>query len=381
MKLRVRPLRILLAVGIFAALAYGFRGEVVNFVFLRPQTPPGPQQGLRREDVREEDVTVVADGLDVPWALAFLPDGSLLVTERPGRLVRIAEDGDRRSYAIDGVRHAGEGGLMGLTLHPDFAATGWIYVCLTAEDEAGFENRVERYRLDEERLGERKVIIDAIPAASFHNGCRLGFGPDGYLYVTTGDAGSPRRSQDRRSLAGKILRLTADGEVPSDNPFAGPAYSYGHRNPQGLAWDERGRLWSTEHGRSGGGSGFDELNIVERGNNYGWPEIEGDETAPGMKPPVLHSGPSYTWAPSGAAYLDGRVFFGGLRGEALYEARIRGNRAAELRAHFQGEFGRIRAVRAGPDGFLYFSTSNRDGRGRRRSGDDKIVQVNPAVFR
>ncbi len=375
--IRVRALRILLLVAVVAGAAYAFRGQLF-VLFFHSQAPPAPQQGIALADLDEGDITVLAEGLEIPWALAFLPDGGLLVTERPGRLTRIA-GGRRNSYDVPAVRHAGEGGLMGLALHPDFSSNRWIYLCLTADGADGLENRVERFRFSNERLEERKVILDGIPGAVFHDGCQLAFGPDGLLYITTGDAGRGDRAQDRRSLAGKILRLTAEGDVPDGNPFGTPVYSYGHRNPQGLAW-HRGRLWSTEHGRSGLRSGFDELNLIEAGANYGWPVIEGNETRPGMTPPVRHSGPNYTWAPGGAAYWDGRIFFGGLRGEALYEVRPRERGRAELRAHFHSDFGRVREVRLGPDGMLYFTTSNRDGRGRVRGGDDTIVRVNPKVF-
>ena len=380
MTLIAKALRILIIVATVAAAGYAFRGPLLRFFFLGPQTPPEGQLGLNRADLAGSDVTIVAEDLDTPWALAFLPDGSLLVTERPGRLVHIGESG-RETYTIRGVREAGEGGLMGLALHPDFAETRWIYVCLTGERGGSLENRVERYRFDR-GPSERRVILAGIPGAYFHDGCQLGFGPDGYLYISTGDVGNGEDAQERRSLAGKILRLTDDGGVPADNPFGSAVYSYGHRNPQGLTWDEEGRLWSTEHGRSAGGSGYDELNLIERGANYGWPLIQGDAEAPGMVNPILHSGPNYTWAPGGAAYWNGRIFFGGLRGEALYEAGPleRGRGRVELLVHFHGEFGRIRAVRIGPDGMLYFSTSNRDGRGQVRRGDDKIVRIDPSLF-
>ncbi len=377
MNLKARAIRIFIIVALVAGAGYAYRGQLL-ILFLGTETPPDAQAGLGLADIRESEVTVVAENLEVPWALAFLPDRSLLVTERAGRLVHLAGM-QRKSYPVPGVRHAGEGGLMGLALHPEFERTGWLYLCLTAERGGALENRVERYRFDA-GLGERTVIIDGIAGAHFHDGCELAFGPDGHLYITTGDAGSAERARDKRSLSGKILRLTADGELPGDNPFGSPVYSYGHRNSQGLAWDDRGRLWSTEHGRSGLGSGFDELNLVKPGANYGWPVIQGDETAPGMVAPVLHSGPDYTWAPAAAAYWNGRIFFGGLRGEALYEARPLERGAAKLRAHFHSEFGRIRAVRLGPDGSLYFATSNRDGRGRPRRGDDKILRVDPARF-
>lgn len=377
MKLKLRVLRIVFVVALLAASVYAFRGHLLQLLF--PSDPPPAQQaGLRRGQLPSGSLDIVAERLEVPWAIAFLPDGGLLVTERPGRLVHL-DGGQRRRYEVPGVRHAGEGGLMGLALHPDFDSNRFVYMCLTVEAGGGLENRVERYRFDA-GLSERMLIIDGIPGARFHDGCRLDFGPDGLLYITTGDAGHAQAAQDRSSLSGKILRLTPTGELPEGNPFGTAVFSYGHRNPQGLTWDERGRLWSTEHGPSGGGSGFDELNLIRPGRNYGWPLIRGDETAEGIVTPILHSGSDYTWAPGGAAYWHGRVFFGGLRGEALYEAWVAQAGAPALRVHFHGEFGRIRAVRVGPDGMLYFSTSNRDGRGRTRSGDDKLVRVDPTVF-
>lgn len=375
-----RALRVVAIVAVIVALAYAFRGRLFS-LFFRSEPPPEPQRGLVTERLEPGELAVVAEDLEVPWELVFLPDGDILVTERPGRIVRL-HGGDRRGvFSVPDVRHIGEGGLMGLALHPEFEEDSLLYVCLTTEGPGGLENRIDRYRLGESGLSGRTPILGGIPGANHHDGCRLEFGPDGLLYVTTGDAGEPARAQDRASLAGKILRVTPDGEVPPGNPSGTPIYSYGHRNPQGLAWDGRGRLWSTEHGRSGFASGFDELNIIEPGKNYGWPAIQGDAEAAGMVRPAVHSGPDYTWAPAGAAHHDGRVFFGGLRGEALYEARLEGaDGSPEVRAHFHREFGRIRAVRLGPDGMLYFATSNRDNRGRIRSGDDKIVRVDPVAF-
>lgn len=377
---KVRILRTVVAVTLIAAMGYAFRGQLIG-LFFRSGPPPADQRGASLEGIGRQAVDVVAERLEVPWEIRFLPDASMLITERPGRLVHL-DDGARGSYEVPGVRQIGEGGLMGLALHPSYSENRFIFVCLTAEGEGGLENRVERYRFDPgSDLSGRRVLLDGIPAASFHDGCRLEFGPDDLLYVTTGDAGDSDRAQDRSSLAGKILRLTPDGEVPTENPFGTAIFSFGHRNPQGLAWDERGRLWATEHGRSGLGSGLDELNRIEVGANYGWPVIQGNQTAPDMVTPALNSGPDYTWAPAGAAFHDGRIFFGGLRGESLYEARLHEGRPPELRVHFNGDFGRIRAVRVGPDGMLYFSTSNRDGRGRARSSDDRILRIDPAVLR
>ncbi|HWQ99627.1 MAG TPA: PQQ-dependent sugar dehydrogenase, partial [Candidatus Methylomirabilis sp.] len=206
------------------------------------------------------------------------------------------------------------------------------------------------------------------------------FGPDGKLYVTTGDAGRDRNAQDKTSLAGKILRLNDDGTVPDDNPFGTAVWSYGHRNPQGLVWDDQGRLWATEHGRSGILSGFDELNLIEKGKNYGWPAIQGDDKKEGLVTPVINSGANETWAPSGAVYVDGSVFFAGLRGETLYEARVN-DTPVTLKKHLVGQYGRLRAVVLGPDGDLYLTTSNLDGRGTPVTDDDRIVRINPRLFR
>lgn len=260
----------------------------------------------------QNDIEVVADKLQIPWAIAWLPDGQILVTERPGRLLKISSD--RSVIPIDGVAHVGEGGLMGVAVHPQFTSNQWIYLYLTTRAGDGLVNRVERYRLVGNQLRDKQVILDKLPGARFHDGGRLAFGPDGLLYVTVGDATDDEEAQNPASLNGTILRVNDDGSVPSDNPLGTAVYSYGHRNSQGLAWDDRGRLWATEHGRSGLQSGLDEINVIEAGKNYGWPLIEGDERAAGMESPVFQSGPDVTWAPAGAAWYDGSIFFAGLRG-------------------------------------------------------------------
>lgn len=319
---------------------------------------------------------IVAEDLEIPWEIAFMPGGELLITERPGRLVRIGVD--RKVYPIKGVLHIGEGGLLGLTLHPNFANNKFVYLYLTTREDGVVTNRVERYRLVTDELIDRTVILSGIPGASIHDGGRIAFGPEGYLYITTGEAGKAQLSQNKSNLGGKILRTRDDSGIPEDNPFGNAVYSWGHRNSQGIAWDKDGRLWATEHGRSGALSGLDELNLIEKGKNYGWPEIQGDETRSGMEKPVIHSGPKDTWAPAGAAYHNGSIFFGGLRGESLYEYQID---RKELKTHFKGKFGRIRAVALDSRGFLYISTSNRDGRGTVREGDDKIIKINPNMLK
>lgn len=313
---------------------------------------------------------VVAQDLDIPWEIVFLPEGDILVTERSGRLRKLGADGF--AMQVPGVAHIGEGGLLGLALHPDYASNHWIFVYHTVGTESGTTNVVERYTLSGSELLERRVILENIPGSANHNGGRIKFGPDGFLYVTTGDAQNGASAQDVNSLAGKILRLKEDGTVPEDNPFGNPVYSYGHRNVQGLDWDNKNKLWATEHGRSGVLSGYDELNRIEKGKNYGWPDIQGDESRPGMESPVVNSGASDTWAPSGTAYRNGSIFFAGLRGQALYEYRIDGG---QLATHFKGGFGRLRDVVVGPDSDLYLLTNNTDGRGAPRVGDDKIIRI------
>lgn len=360
-----------------------------GFLILRKDNPSGlPEHDDALEipiffAAAEEEaipaVSVVGENLKIPWEIAFLPDGDLLVTERAGTLKRIGKNSEE--HKIEDVEHIGEGGLLGMALHPAFPENRWLYLYFTARVGGRLENRVERYRFENSRLSEKTLIIGGIPAGAVHDGGRIAFGPDGYLYITTGDAGNQNLSQDVNSLAGKILRLNANGTVPSDNPFGNAVYSYGHRNSQGIVWDDKGRLWATEHGRSGILSGLDELNLIEKGKNYGWPIIQGDERREGMENPVIHSGPDETWAPAGAAFWDGSIFFGGLRGESLYEAKIGNMGEISLKAHFRKEFGRIRAVVLGPDGYLYIATSNTDGRGAPRENDDKIIRINPAIFR
>lgn len=320
----------------------------------------------------------IATGLVVPWQTVVLPGGDILVTERPGTLKRIGTD--QRAYNIEGVEHVGEGGLLGLALHPKFIDNNWLYIYLTTTSGGQISNRVERYTYAAAGLSDRKVIIDTIPGAANHDGGALAFGPDDHLYITTGDAGDDGSAQDRAALTGKILRLTDTGAVPADNPFRTAVYSYGHRNPQGLAWDDDGQLWATEHGRSGARSGYDELNLIQKGANYGWPVIEGDQTKSGMVKPVLHSGADDTWAPGGLAYLNDSLYFGGLRGQALYQAKLGGDNTATLTKHLSETYGRIRGVTASEDNLLV-TTSNRDGRGNPVQDDDKILSFKAAIFR
>jgi glucose/arabinose dehydrogenase len=304
----------------------------------------------------------------------------MLVTERPGRVRFVDAAGtlDPKPVAtINGVSEIGEGGLLGIALHPDFSTNNYLYLYYTYSNSGNDTlNRVVRMTYMNKSLSDEKIIVDAIPGASNHNGGRIKFGPDGMLYITTGDAENPSQALSTDALGGKILRVTPSGEAAPGNPFQNLVYSYGHRNPQGLAWNTDGQLWETEHGRSTP-TGYDEINLIESGKNYGWPTIQGDEERQGMVTPKLNSGVTTTWAPAGAVFIGQSLYFGGLKGEALYEAVITKDAVSSLKEHLKGEFGRIRDVVLGPDGMLYITTSNNDGRGTPEAADDRIIRINP----
>ncbi len=316
---------------------------------------------------------VVASNLEVPWGVAFLPGGDALVSERTtARILRVPAGGGEPEevMTVPGVdADAGEGGLLGLAVSPDFERDGLVYAYLTSDED----NRIVRMEL--EGGGEPEVVFDGIQAAGIHNGGRIAFGPDGKLYAGTGDAGNTALSQDPGSPNGKILRLEPDGSVPDDNPRENsPVLSLGHRNVQGLAWDERGRLWATEFGQNT----FDEVNLIEPGRNYGWPEVEGDGTGGGR-----FVAPAVTWStseasPSGVAYADGALYVGALRGQRIWRVPLDGRSAGRPEALLDGEYGRLRSVAAVPGGdALWATTSNRDGRGDPAEGDDRIIRHEP----
>jgi glucose/arabinose dehydrogenase len=320
-------------------------------------------------------VATVLTGLEIPWALAFAPDGRLFITERPGR-IRVATNGRLAAEPIAelAVTHVGEAGLMGLALDPDFGRTGHLYICYTARRQGASVNRVTRLTLRGSRAVDERALLDDLPAANIHDGCRVKFGPDGKLYVTTGDAAHPQASQQPEVLSGKILRINADGSIPADNPFRGsPVWSLGHRNPQGLAWDAGGRLWASEHGPGA----HDEINLILPGRNYGWPEIQGGTRRAGMVAPVLHSG-NDTWAPSGLAFLGDSLYVAGLRGYRLLKVTLAADgRVTGSTSLLADAYGRLRDVVVGPDGALYVATSNRDGRGVPTGDDDRVLRVVP----
>jgi glucose/arabinose dehydrogenase len=361
------------------------------------QPPPGRGAGetaTTQADKVSFRVETVVSGLTVPWSIVFTPDGRMLFTERPGR-VRVFESGKLRAEPIaiiQDVEPRGESGLMGLTLHPKFAENHQLYLAYAYEGDGQTFVRVVRFRETGTALTERQLIIEKIPAAQYHAGTRLRFGPDGKLYITTGDATDRDIAQKLDSLGGKILRLNDDGSVPSDNPFVNQKgarpeiFSYGHRNPQGIDWQIGTNLMlETEHGPSGfdGPGGGDEVNVIERGKNYGWPTIHHQQTRAGLESPLLEYTPAV--APASGMFYRGNAFpqfrnnffFGCLKGEAIIRVVLDGRRVVSQEKLLLSQYGRIRDVAEGPDGVLYFSTSNKDGRGTPAKDDDRILRLVP----
>lgn len=376
--MRVEKKKIFIGIGaiLFVLMVWYFAsGEYMKHFFKPTESNLPP--GTARDEIKE-DIEIIADNLSIPWAIAELSGGDLMFTERTGTLKRVGDN--KQTFEIEGVEHAGEGGLLGLALHPDFENNNFLYLYLTTKINDALTNRVERYIYSGDRLSDRQVIIENIPGSNVHDGGYIAFGPDGKLYITTGDAGNEQNAQDTESLSGKILRLNGDGSIPADNPFGNEVYSYGHRNPQGLAWDDKDSLWATEHGPSGLESGNDELNLIKKGANYGWPVIKGQQTREGMEKPVVESGSEETWAPGGLAFYDGSLYFTGLRGQSLYQARLNAGNLLELRAHFVNDFGRLRAVLLDSEGYLLVSTSNTDGRGSPVKVDDRIIRIRPEAL-
>lgn len=346
------------------------------------QTPSNASPGVQGSPVPQ--ISDFVTGLESPWSMAFAPDGRVFITERAGN-VRVVTDGrlNEQPWMTLNVAAVGEAGLLGIALDPDFATNNFVYVAYTYRDSEGnLKNRLVRLR---DEPGEKRgvmdmVLLEDINAGSNHDGGRVKFGPDGKIYWTMGDAGDADTAQDVSSLNGKILRINPDGTIPEDNPFPGsPVYSYGHRNPQGLAWQPgTDRLYATEHGSSA----TDEVNFIEAGNNYGWPVIRGDETRVNMISPVIHSG-NVTWAPSGAIFVasgpwEGSLLFTGLRGQSLYRLELNPDDPLKVESFeilFSGEYGRLRDVVQGPDGDIFILTNNTDGRGSPGPGDDRILRL------
>ena len=322
-----------------------------------------------------DDPEVIASGLEAPWSVVFVGDTPLVSERDSGRLLEISSDGDVREVArLDEVAATGEAGLHGLAVRDDE---------LYAFYAAGDENRIERFDLLGEAgslsLGEPETVLDGLPTGSFHNGGRLAFGPDGMLYATLGDTGDRDSAQDRQALSGKILRMSPDGEVPEDNPFDDSlVFTMGHRNPQGIAWDEEGTMYASEFGQDT----WDELNVIEAGGNYGWPEVEGIATEGGageggsddFTDPVQQWPPSEA-SPSGMAVTDQSIVIAGLRGQRLHEVAF--DDLSTSTQLWAGEHGRLRDVARAPDGSLVVATNNTDGRGEPGPDDDRLLRFVP----
>lgn len=333
-----------------------------------------------------------AENLFVPWSIVFTSNDRLLVTERNGAL-RVVENGKLLSKPLlefSEVLGKGEEGLMGLEIDPQYAENKYLYVCYAQAVGGNFEDKVVRLKDNGDSATIDKVLLGGIPAATNHAGCKVKFGPDGKLYITTGDATNKELAQDMKSLGGKILRMNADGSIPTDNPFPNSyIYTFGHRNPQGIAWQPvTNQLFETEHGPSvfDGPAGGDEVNSITAGQNYGWPVVHHKQHKDGMVDPLLEFTPAI--APSGAMFYTGDVFpqlknnffFALLKGQGIMRVEFSTDDPSKVTRTSQlpeVKVGRVREVIQGPDGFIYFTTSNTDGRGTKKSGDDHIYRIVP----
>jgi glucose/arabinose dehydrogenase len=342
-----------------------------------PPASASPSADLPPAKGSAEVVKTLTDGLASPWGLAALPGGDLLVSSRDeATITRVDGESGKKTLlgSVPGVAPAGEGGLLGLAVAPTYGADHLVYAYFTTESD----NRVARLQYDEEKpagqqLGAPDTVLRGIPKGAVHNGGRIAFGPDRMLYVGTGETGDTGLAQDEASPSGKILRMTPDGEPVHGNPEADSVvYSYGHRNVQGLAWDSGKRLWASEFGQDT----WDELNRIEPGRNYGWPDVEGRKGEEGFVDPVAQWKTSEA-SPSGIAYAEGSIWMAGLRGERLWRIPLSGETDGEPlaapQAFLEGKYGRLRTVLAAGGDKLWLVTSNTDGRGSAKSGDDRIL--------
>ncbi|MQA84605.1 MAG: PQQ-dependent sugar dehydrogenase [Streptosporangiales bacterium] len=361
-----RPLR---RRSLFAAALAGVAGSVVSGRGARAAVEtadsPSAEGGVPTPVV----TGTVVDGLQVPWGVAPLPGGGALVGERDtARLLQVDTDGAIHEVGrVPGVEPDGEGGLLGLATSPHFASDHHVFAYYSTPRD----NRIARLSFRGGRLDGPSPIVTGIPHASFHNGGRIVFGPDEMLYVASGDATVGDRAQDLGSLGGKILRMTPAGNPAPGNPFRDSLiYSMGHRNVEGLAFDSRGRLWASEFGEDT----WDELNLIRAGGNYGWPDVEGRGDNPDYINPAAQWRPAEA-SPSGIAIVNDVIYLANLRGERVWQVPIRGDHVGTPRRYLTGGYGRLRSIQPVGEGSLWVTTSNRDGRGEPRAGDDRILHI------
>lgn len=388
--MRTRPVARLAVGSLAALLVLTGCGQGGNEVQVKVDTdltaaPNSSASGdLFTFDAVPDVVATVATGLEAPWGMDFLPDGRAIVTERDTARVLLitappsgsTDEGEVSDLGtIPGVAARGESGLLGVAVSPTFVEDNTVFFYLSTKQD----NRVVKTVLTDGELGDLTPILTKIPVGDRHSGGRLEFGPDGYLYVTTGETGDAQLARDRKSLAGKILRITADGKPAPKNPFGTAVWSWGHRNVEGIAFDGDGNLWASEFGDSIA----DELNLIRPGKDYGWPVVEGKGSAEDRR---SYTDPVLTWAPdraspSGLAFAGGSLWMAGLRGERLWRIKVADGQVSDPTPYFfdgkQSDYGRLRTVALAPDGRLWLATSNRDGRGKARKGDDRILLIEP----
>ncbi|RBW71242.1 PQQ-dependent sugar dehydrogenase [Bacillus taeanensis] len=345
---------------------------LMSFLLFGCAAKEEPSKVSEQEAINNE-VVVLAQNLKIPWEIEKVEE-TFYLPERGGKIITIKGVTGKRDNVITTkeIVSEGEGGLLGLALAPDFINSRQAYIYHTYRKNGEILNRVILAEQTEDGWQEKTELLNEIPGSMIHNGGRIAIGPDQKLYITTGDGAKPERAQQLTSLGGKILRMNLDGSIPTDNPFVNSyVYSYGHRNPQGLAWDEGGQLYASEHGPSGefGQEAHDEINLVKPGKNYGWPLVIGDQTKEGLETPLFHSG-NDTWAPAGIAYKDGALYVTELRGSKLRRFDLE---TGEQSIVLEG-FGRLRAILIS-DGYAYIVTSNRDGRGSPAPEDDRLMKI------
>lgn len=383
-KRAVLPVAVIILIALLVS-AFRFMQRDEENQTIAPTVVSEVSENTQGTNAKQAVVEPVAEGLFVPWSIVFTSKDRVLVTERDGK-IRVIEDGKLRVEPLITVAEVvsdGEEGLMGMALDPAYTSNKYIYICYAYTEGNTLKDKIVRLKDNENSITFDKEILLNIPAAKYHAGCRLKFGPDNKLYATTGDAGDKNLAQNLNSLGGKILRLNSDGTIPDDNPYPKSyVYSYGHRNPQGIAWDSTGTMYSTEHGPSGfdGKPGGDELNKITKGANYGWPLVSHDGEKEGTVSPLLTYTPAV--APASLLTYSGKLFaeytdsmfFGGLRGEGMFRVFTKEGTLTTDELEI-GDLGRIREVVESPNGEIWFSTSNRDGRGKTRNGDDKIYRL------